>query len=233
MRKEDPFTTTYNDHILTTSDHTKFLGIEIDSELNWKEHVQYLAKKISSFTYALRIVSNSVNEEAALTAYYSYVNSRITYGIIFWGNSADSPRIFRLQKSCIRSIFHLRKRESCRELFKEKHILTLPSLYVYQCACFVKENYNEFFSRYETNHAFNTRGCATSFLRQPQTIFTKVQRNAVTQLIKIYNKIPNEYKNLLTKNFKVKLKTYLSNQSFYSISEYFNHHFDLSVLSES
>jgi len=36
--------------------------------------------------------------------YYSYFHSLITYGIVFWGNSSQNIRVFRLQKRTIRSI---------------------------------------------------------------------------------------------------------------------------------
>src|SRR5437588_10155951 len=111
--------------MLTSTDDVKFLGVHIDSQLNWKVHVRKLASKISSFNYALRVITNTVNLDASICAYYAYVNSNLKYGIIFWGNSVDVGRIFVLQKSCVRSIFNLKKADSCKTVFKNNQILTV------------------------------------------------------------------------------------------------------------
>lgn len=221
LRQENQLIISYKDQNLVSTGHVKFLGIEIDSQLNWKSHIHYLAGKVSSFVYALRTISNEVNEEAALSAYYAYVNSRIKYGIIFWGNSSEAPRIFRLQKSCLRSIFHLKRRETCSEIFKQKKILTLPGLYIYECVCFVKDNYNELITKYEAAHLYTTRGSTNLVLRPPQTTSAQVQKNVVFQLLKIYNHIPQHLKNQPKTKFKSKLKEYLTNLNLYNISEFF------------
>jgi hypothetical protein len=62
--------------------------------------------------------------------YFSYEHSIITYGIIFWGNSPYSIKIFRMQKRIIRIIPNSTKRASCRTLFKELNILPLQAQYI-------------------------------------------------------------------------------------------------------
>jgi len=62
-------------------------------------------------------------------AYHGLVESRLRYGVIFWGNSTDKVKIIKIgiikaQKRCIRSMFLLKMTVS----FKEYNILTLPSL---------------------------------------------------------------------------------------------------------
>jgi hypothetical protein len=51
----------------------------------------------------------------------------MSYGIIFWGNSPHSLGIFKIQKRALRILMGIGYRDSCRELFKEEKILTLPS----------------------------------------------------------------------------------------------------------
>lgn len=222
LRKEPSLVMNYNDELLTSTDCTKFLGIVIDSQLSWKHHIEYLATKISSYTYALRTISRSVSQEAAITSYYAYIQSRIRYGIIFWGNSVETDRIFRLQKACLRSIFHLKKRETCSGVFKERHILTLPCVYIYECACYVKSNYSDFFNKYKVEHVYDTRN---NMLRLPKTTSSNIQRNVESQLIKIYNNLPNNYKDLPLKVFKRTLHDFLTAKAFYSFSEFLNYKF--------
>jgi hypothetical protein len=64
----------------------------------------------------------------------------MSYGVIFWGNSSNSSVIFKKQKRVIRIIMGYGYRESCRKLFKELKILTLPSQYILSLLLFVLNN---------------------------------------------------------------------------------------------
>ena len=48
-------------------------------------------------------------------------------------------KIFWLQKKVIRLITGVRKRESCRPIFRKFQILTLASLYIFEMLCFLKK----------------------------------------------------------------------------------------------
>jgi len=63
--------------------------------------------------------------------YYSYFHSIISYGVIFWGHTAPSKRVFRLQKRIIRIMMGSKSKDSCRKLFTSLKILPLPSLYIF------------------------------------------------------------------------------------------------------
>jgi hypothetical protein len=55
----------------------------------------------------------------------------VSYGIILWGNSSYSRKIFTLQKKIIRIMMGAHPRTSCRKLFKKLEILAVPSQYTY------------------------------------------------------------------------------------------------------
>jgi hypothetical protein len=54
--------------------------------------------KLGSASYAVRSVKPFLTINTLKMIYYSYFHSVITYGLLFWGNSPDSIKIFRLQK---------------------------------------------------------------------------------------------------------------------------------------
>lgn len=220
LRKQENLPITYDNQQLLSTNQVKFLGLQLDSALNWKDHVNMLASRISGMTYALRTISREVHIEAAISAYYAYVGSRITYGIIFWGNSVEADRIFKLQKSCLRGVFGLGARDSCRPVFEEHGILSLPALYVYECACFAKKHYAELLVQHETCHKYNTRECQKSTLRVPQTTFAQIHRSVVTQILKIYNKIPRAFKHFPYKTFKSTIRKYLVSKSLYNVNNF-------------
>jgi hypothetical protein len=89
---------TYRDTQIHNTGNVKFLGLIIDSNLSWKDHINQLAIKLSLAVYAIRILSSVVSQESVLMTYYAYVHSIMFYGIIFWGNSTYSNLIFKIQK---------------------------------------------------------------------------------------------------------------------------------------
>jgi hypothetical protein len=52
------------------------------------------------------------------------------YGIIFWGNSSDSKKVFTLQKKIVKLMMGFESRNSCTDLVKRLETLTLPYEYI-------------------------------------------------------------------------------------------------------
>jgi len=73
------------------------------------------------------------------STYFAYFQSRLRYGIMFWGGEGKSIKIFQLQKKVIQLITGAHKFESCRPIFKKFQILTLVSLYIFEMLCFLKK----------------------------------------------------------------------------------------------
>jgi hypothetical protein len=144
------------------------------------------------------------------------------YGIVFWGKSAEAGRIFIIQKACLRAIYKIKPRETCADTFKSANILTMPSVFILECAALVRSNYEECLKKFELTHGQNTRGVAKNFLRPPPTHLTRIQNSALYQCIKVYNHIPAEVKGLPDKKFKTTLRHFLVQRAFYRIEDFFD-----------
>jgi len=118
----------------------------------------------------------------------------MTYGVIFWGNSTDINRVFKLQKRAIRLITNSSNITSCRKLFKELGILPLKSQYILSLALFFVKNM-EIFMPNSGIHTKNTRSKFNLFL--PQTRLTKYQKGVYFAGIKIFNHLPESIKKTL------------------------------------
>jgi len=144
----------------------------------------------------------------------------MTYGLIFWGNSPDSIKIFRLQKKIIIIMMGCRSRDSSRKLFPNLEILPIPSQYILSLLLFMIRNKNQFQVNSEI-HQINTRQHAN--LHQPFVNATKYQKGVQCIGVMVFNMLPfyikAEYENL--KKFKAMLQKYLCENSFYSLDEYF------------
>jgi hypothetical protein len=120
----------HNNTTISAVRNTKFLGVQIDNHLNWKCHVQYILPKLSIASFVIRQLFYVLNLKTLQMTYFSYFNSIIRYGIIFWGNATDSCKVLRLQKRVIRIMSGAEPRASCRGLFKKLEILPVPCQYI-------------------------------------------------------------------------------------------------------
>jgi hypothetical protein len=111
----------------------KFLGLNINNTLTWKPHIETILPKLSSACFAMRSIKLLVSQHMLKTIYYSHFHTIISYGLMFWGNSAHNARVFRKQKKIIRIMAGSRSRDSCRKLFNDSvffyfHLyISLPS----------------------------------------------------------------------------------------------------------
>jgi hypothetical protein len=112
----------------------KYLGLQVDEELGWKFHLNKLKDKINMalrYFYFLRELSNS---QVLRMLYFALIQSRLEYGIVFWGNTYESytKPIYLQQKHALRLILYKRKCEPSRPLFIDQKIFSLKYLYVYK-----------------------------------------------------------------------------------------------------
>jgi hypothetical protein len=64
----------------------------------------------------------------------------MSYGLIFWGDSTDSKIAFYIQKKFIRIMAGIKRKVSCRELFKKCNILTLAMELLLSLLLFIMDN---------------------------------------------------------------------------------------------
>lgn len=129
--REFPTKIMLKDDIVQFVDSTIFLGLHIDSSLQWRPQIDALAVRLSSAAYAVRTIRYISDEDTARLVYYSYFHSIMSYGISLWGRAADIQIFFVLQKRAVRAIYKLKPRDSLGELYKEINILTVISQYIY------------------------------------------------------------------------------------------------------
>jgi hypothetical protein len=123
-------------YIARTS-NIKFLGLIIDDALTWKHHIDNITGKPNATCFAIRTVNALLSREALKIIYFAYVHSLLTYGVIFWGNSAYSVKIFRIRKKIIRIMGNLRSRDSCRNTFETMKILPFCSQYTFSVLIYI------------------------------------------------------------------------------------------------
>lgn len=203
------------------SNNVKFLGLLIDSGLRYDEHCAVLERKLSTALYAIRNLRTVVSLDTLRIFYFAYVESRLRYGVIFWGAVACARRLFILQKRIIRCMMGVATLASCRPIFSDLRILPLPSLYIFEILNYFNSHENDFIRNKNIYNNMETR--QRNDLSVPKHTTKMYEMCHKYKAVTIYNKLPKSIKALQAKpQFKVKLKEYLMGNVFYSIDEYMN-----------
>lgn len=223
QRPRTPLSVTHEGQAIGEVDAFKLLGITVDSTLSWKAHIQGVVSKLSQFSYALRELRKSTNEECALTAYHCHAAAWIRYGIVLWGNATDVHDVFILQKRCLRIITLTPSRTSCRPLFIRHRILTLTCMYILELCRLVRKRI-EYFQRVgDKPRRHISRRVNDIILPTPHLELFK--KGAYYMAIRAYNHLPNKLKTLQGSEFESKLKKELLLKSYYNMKEFFDDKF--------
>ena len=84
--------------LIKETKNTEFLGLDKNSSWSRKKHIGQIMFKLSTACYSIRYVKHFRSQDTLNTIYFSYFHSILSYGIIFWGNSAYSYNNFKIQK---------------------------------------------------------------------------------------------------------------------------------------
>jgi hypothetical protein len=93
----ETFQITYQNKIITGIYNTKCLGLELVKNISWKNHVKKIIPKLSSACYLVRRMYPCCKSTTLKMIYFANFHAVMEYGIIFWGNSVESKRIFQQQ----------------------------------------------------------------------------------------------------------------------------------------
>jgi hypothetical protein len=109
----------------------KFLGVYIDDKLEWGDHINHIAKKISSGSYAINAAKRYLSVDNLKSLYFSLVHSHLTYGNLVWGSAYQYKlnRLNILQKKCVRNVCRGFYNQATAPLFKKLKILKLDDIF--------------------------------------------------------------------------------------------------------
>jgi hypothetical protein len=102
------------------------LGITVDENLKWTEHIDIISKKISKVLGIMTRIKNALPSNILLSLYNTLILPHLNYGLMLWGWKADRLEI--LQKRAVRTISKSHYRAHTINLFKELKILKIADL---------------------------------------------------------------------------------------------------------
>ncbi len=118
---------------------TKFLGVYIDEDLNWKQHTAQISKKISKSLGILNRVKYILPRKVLVTLYRTMIHPYLIYCNIVWGGASllALNRLECLQKRALRLITCSYFRAPSNPIFVKLGILKLQDIYKYEILMFV------------------------------------------------------------------------------------------------
>ena len=194
----------------------KFLGITIDQNLTWKQHINFICNKISKNIGVLSKL-RTLPKCALKCIYHATISPFFDYGLSVWGSAATChlERLFRLQKRAIRIIDHSSFLSHTPPIFHSQRILTLYDRYQYVLGIIMflwhkkllPDSLLEYFSLNCDIHNYFTRSAAKFHLPKIRT--SLFYYSVIYQGPIIWNSLPMEIRQIDSLNlFKRKMKNY-------------------------
>ena len=203
---------------LIEKNSTKFLGVTIDSNLTWKEHIHSIHTSISRNTGILYKLKEFLSEKSLLILYNSLILSHINYCNIVWGNCSTTNinSLLLLQKRAIRNITNSSYLAHTEPLFHRLKTLRIQDIHTLQTGIFMYKYTHDqlpslFQSIFNINsniHTYPTRRSNDFHLENPKTILA--QKSIRHHGPDVWNTLPANLKQCATLNtYKASFKTHL------------------------
>ena len=128
---------------LYTSNSIRYLGVKIDENLNWKDHIHDIATRLNRANALLFKIRNYVNFNTLKSIYFAIFDSHINYANLIWGQNLNSAfRIVTLQKKAIRIINNQPRNSHSSLLFKKSNILKFEDKILINNIIFISKSIN-------------------------------------------------------------------------------------------
>ena len=146
---------------------TKFLGVIIDQNLNWKRHILHVKKKLAKGIGIICKARKYLNYPALRTLYHSFFYPYIDYCIEVWGSAGKTilEKLSRMQRKAVRLLTKSKYRADTKPLFDNCKILTIAEVHILKISLFMYRVHHkiapipliELFVRNSEIHSHNTR----------------------------------------------------------------------------
>ena len=110
----------FKGHVLELKDTTKYLGVDLQSSLLWKNHIDRVCKKANSTLGFLRRNLKAGTEETKANAYFCIVRSNLDYCCSVW-----SPN----HKDQIRKVEMVQRRAACFTTNRYRNTSSVSSIF--------------------------------------------------------------------------------------------------------
>ena len=197
---------------------TKFLGIIVDENLTWKNHINCTSKTISRNIGVINKLKHFIPYSILRTLYCTLILPYLNYGVVIWGKTCKSylDKIVKLQKWAIRSITNSHFRSHTAPLFLKSNLLNINDMYTLELGVFTYRfsindlpvSFKDYFKRRSDIHKYKTRHTNDLQLTNNKKAFSDqcIRSNGPV----LWNSLPQNIKESKSiKHFRNQFKRYL------------------------
>ena len=198
----------FDDDTLQTVTNDKILGVFVDNNLMWSEHIKHISKKIASNIWLLSKIKTFLSREHRVQFYKSYIQPHIDFCNIVWGSMSETNKlkILRLQKRAARVILDYNV-ENSHEATKSLNIQSIYDRLFLRKAKFmfkvfhgiiptyISQNFN---LRSNLNTSVNLRSVTTGCFVPPKPRTECFKQSMKYSGCLIWNSLPDEVRNAQT-----------------------------------
>ena len=196
----------------------KLLGLYVDKQLSWSDHIDHLCSVISSKISLLKQLAEYIPTDAQKRFYQGFILPLIDYGSITWGatSKANLERLTKLQKRAARIILKTDIITPSFLMFRELKWSSIDDRVKYNKAIFAYKALNDLTPSYISSllkpmseiHALNLRSADNGTLHIPFARTELYKGSFSCSAPKLWNSLPQTVRDsdsLIT--FKTRLKT--------------------------
>jgi hypothetical protein len=115
---------------LNITENIIFLHMQLDYNVAWQSHIDYLIKNLISIYIMLTKFIPIVDAKMLGKIYFAHFYLQTIIGVLFWYSSLSMRNVFIIHKRALRIMLRVGPRSSFIEGFKMLDILTVPGLYI-------------------------------------------------------------------------------------------------------
>ncbi len=192
-----------NNNIIPKVSSAKYLGVILDENLNWEEHIENLNKSLIKTGNSFKIIKNKVKTENKAVLYYAYIYSKIQYGIEVYGRSNPTTlkKVQTQQNRALKILYNRDYLTPTTKLHTDLNLLLVKDIYKINIAKFVFKHQNEslpdifkdLFTENSNIHSHNTRQSRKLHIDYPKNKFGKLKTKHQGTII--WNAIPPRIQN--------------------------------------
>ena len=212
------FSINIDSHVINRVSSAKFLGIYIDDQLSWTQHVEYISHKLAKNIGIISRLRHLLPKNVLLSIYYSLIHPYLSYCNLIWASTYCTRLncLIILQKRIIRIICNVPFRTHTSCLFTSLKIMPFPCINKFEVGVFMFKvqsnllpiNFNQWFRRNLDVHNYETR---SSSKYHQLSVNTTIRQHSIRIYGPImWNSLPDTLTQIATLHqFKTKFKKYL------------------------
>jgi Reverse transcriptase (RNA-dependent DNA polymerase) len=199
-------------------ENIRYLGLIVDSRLNWDEHVKHIKSKIASFAGVLHRIKNIVPMKSRLDIFHAHIYSHVLYMNAIWTTTCQfrMDTISRLVNKGMRAVFcedYKNQATHTIDLYNKHKILTVKNSAKFETVSMVykiKHNLVKHGITLEINEGAHNYELRNNRNFRLGKIWNNYGRLSISYYgADLFNKLPAECKNINSYNeFRFKVKNH-------------------------